>query len=84
MAHAPCPAVPLQIVRPRGLASKWRQFAAGDKGDKGDMAVASCVALSSGPFVLGGAKPLNSYPARVVAERNRPRGNDTLEPNNND
>lgn len=27
-------------VRPRGLASKWWQFAAGDKGDKGDTVVA--------------------------------------------
>ena len=40
----------LQIVvseaRLRGLASKWRQFAAGDKGDKGDTVVASLLAAT--------------------------------------
>lgn len=40
LARAPSLQIVVSEVRPRGLASKWWQFAAGDKGDKGDTVVA--------------------------------------------
>ena len=41
-SHSCAPSLQIVVseVRPRGLASKWWQFAAGDKGDKGDTVVA--------------------------------------------
>lgn len=55
-------------VRPRGLASKWWQFAAGDKGDKGDTVVAQAWYLPAPPFPFFASHalppPLVDHPLR--------------------